>query len=39
MHETKYQMLVNKREKYLNNSEVFIEYSNVMVDIYKNIEG
>ena len=36
-------MLVNKREstdlKYLNNSKVFIEYSNVMVDIYKSIEG
>ena len=38
----KYQSLVNKREstglKYLNNSKAFIEYSNVMDDIYKNIE-
>ena len=36
-------MLVNKREstglKYSNNFKVFIEYSNVMVDIYKSIEG
>ena len=34
--------LINKREstglKYLNDSKVFIEYSNDMDDIYKNIE-
>ena len=35
-------MLINKRKstglKYLNNSKAFIEYSNDMDDIYKNIE-
>ena len=35
-------MLINKREstglKYLNDSKAFIEYSNDMDDIYKNIE-
>ena len=35
-------MLINKRKstglKYLNNSKVFIEYSDDMDDIYKNIE-
>ena len=35
-------MLINKRGstglKYLNDSKVFIEYSNDMDDIYKNIE-
>ena len=35
-------MLINKREstglKYLNDSKAFIEYSNGMDDIYKNIE-
>ena len=35
-------MLINKGEstglKYLNDSKVFIEYSNDMDDIYKNIE-
>ena len=35
-------MLINKREntglKYLNDSKAFIEYSNDMYDIYKNIE-
>ena len=40
--ETKYQLLINKRErtglKYLNDSKVFIEYSNDMDDVYKNIE-
>ena len=34
--------LINKREstglKYLNDSKAFIEYSNEMNDIYKNIE-
>ena len=41
-YETKYQLLINKREstglKYLNDSKAFIEYSNNMDDIYKNIE-
>ena len=41
--EAKYQLLINKREssglKYLNDSKVFIAYSNDMDDIYKNIEG
>ena len=40
--EAKYQLLINKRErtglKYLNDSKTFIEYSNDMDDIYKNIE-
>ena len=40
--EVKYQLLINKREstflKYFNDSKAFIEYSNVMDDIYKNIE-
>ena len=35
-------MLINKREStglnYLNNPKAFIEYSNDMGDIYKNIE-
>ena len=38
----KYQLLINKREStilnYLKNPKVFIEYSNDMDDIYKNIE-
>ena len=38
----KYKLLVNKKEwtdlKYLNDSKAFIEYSNDMYDIYKNIE-
>ena len=41
-YEAKYQFLINKREstgsKYLNDSTAFIEYSNDMDDIYKNIE-
>ena len=41
-YEAKYQLLINKREStglnYLNNSKAFIEYSNNMGDIYKNIE-
>ena len=41
-HETKYQFLFKKREnkdlKHLNYSKAFIEYSNDMNDIYKNIE-
>ena len=40
--EAKYQLLINEREstglKYLNDSKVFIEYSNDIDDIYKNIE-
>ena len=39
---SKYWPLINKREstglKYLNDSKAFIEYSNDMDDIYKNIE-
>ena len=38
----KYQLLINKREStilnYLKDPKVFIEYSNDMDDIYKNIE-
>ena len=38
----KYQLLINKRDstslKYFNDSKAFIEYSNGMDDIYKNIE-
>ena len=41
-YEAKYQLLINKREttqlKYFNDSKAFIEYSNYMDDIYKNIE-
>ena len=41
-YEAKYQFLINKREstrlKYLNYSTAFIEYSNDMDNIYKNIE-
>ena len=41
-YDTKYQLLINKREstglKYFNDSKVFIEYSNDMDDIYKNIK-
>ena len=40
--EAKYQLLISKREstdlKYLNDSKAFIEYSNNIDDIYKNIE-
>ena len=40
--EAKFQLLINKREntglKYLNDPKTFIEYSNDMDDIYKNIE-
>ena len=42
LYEAKYQFLITKREsvglKHFNNSKVFIEYSNNMDDIYKNIE-
>ena len=41
-YEAKYQLLINKTEStginYLNDSKTFIEYSNDMNDIYKNIE-
>ena len=41
-YKTKYQLLINKREstwlKNLNDTKAFIEYSNDMGDIYKNIE-
>ena len=41
-YKAKYQLLIKKREstglKYLNDSEAFIEYSDDMDDIYKNIE-
>ena len=42
-HEAKYQVLFNKGgstgiSMHLNNSKAFIEYSNDMDDIYKNIE-
>ena len=40
--EAKYQFLINKREstglKHFNDPEAFIEYSNDMQDVYKNIE-
>ena len=42
-YEAKYQLLINKREstglKYLNDSKAFIEYSNDMDGINKNIEN
>ena len=41
-YDTKFQLLINKREntslRNWNDSKVFIEYSNVMDDICKNIE-
>ena len=41
-YEAKYQFLINKRKstglKHFNDSKAFIEYSNDMDDIYKNIE-
>ena len=41
-YEAKYQLIINKREstdwRYLNDSKAFIEYSNDLDDIYKNIE-
>ena len=41
-YEGKYQFLVNKREntglKHFNNPKAFIEYSNDMQDVYKNID-
>ena len=42
-YEVKYHFLINERKstglKNLNDSEVFIEYSDDMDDIYRNIEG
>ena len=41
-YEGKYQYLINRREKvgldHFNDSKTFIEYSNDMLDVYKNIE-
>ena len=41
LHEPKYQFLINKREstrlKYFNDPKAFIEYSNDVQDVYKNI--
>ena len=41
-YEAKYQFLINKREntglKHLNDSKTFLEYSNDMQDVYKNID-
>ena len=41
-YEEKYQYLINKREKvgldHFNDPKAFIEYSNDMQDVYKNIE-
>ena len=41
-YEAKYQLLMNKQEstglRHFNDSKAFIEYSNDMDDIYKNIE-
>ena len=41
-YETKYQYLINKREKvalnHFNDLKAFMEYSNDMQDVYKNIE-
>ena len=41
LYETKYQFLINKREsigvKHFNHLKAFIEYSNDMHDVYKNI--
>ena len=42
MYKAKYELLINKRGnarwKYFNDSKAFVEYSNDMYDIYKNIE-
>ena len=41
-YKTKYELLITKKQstgkKYLNDSKAFIEYSNDMDGIYKNIE-
>ena len=42
LYEAKYKLLINKQEstrlKHLNDFKAFIEYSNYMDDVYKNIE-
>ena len=42
-HKAKYQYLINKREKvgldHFDDHKAFIEYSNDMQDVYKNIDG
>ena len=42
-HEAKYQYLINKREKvgldHFKDPKAFMEYSNDMEDVYKNIEN
>ena len=42
-YEDKYQFLINKRKstglKHFNDPKVFIEYSNDMQDVYKNINS
>ena len=42
-YEAKYHFLINKREstglKHFNDPKAFMEYSNDMQDVYKNIEG
>ena len=42
LYEEKYQYLINKREKlgldHFNDHKTFVEYSNDMQDVYKNIE-
>ena len=42
-YEDKYQYLINKREsvglKHFNDPKSFIEYSNAMYDVYKNIDN
>ena len=42
LYEAKYQFLINKREsiwlKHFNDPKAFIEYSNDMQDVYKNID-
>ena len=41
-YEAKYQFLINERKsiglKYFNNPKAFIEYSNDMQDVFKNID-
>ena len=41
-YEAKQQLLINKREEtcleYFNDSKAFVQYSNDMDDVYKNIE-
>ena len=42
-YEDKYQYLINKRErvglKHFNDTKAFVEYSNDMHDVYKNIDN